>query len=173
MIRKCEEVARLTDDLFLHSLSDLDKLKIHPERVELAGLLEQALEELSTEQEIFFGKPDFACYACVDRNRMIQVIENLVANARKYAKTPCMVTLEKESGVVQIRFRDYGKGIPDEDLPFIFNKFYRGRNCGSEPGSGLGLSIVRYIMEQHKGRVALRNLPDGLEVTLTLSEAVS
>lgn len=175
MIRKCEEVSRLTNDLFLHALADLDKLRVHLERVEMGTLLAKALEELSasSEQEtISFYKPDFACYVLADRNRMVQVIENLVNNAVKYARTPCQVTLEKADGLVQIRFRDHGAGIPDEDLPFICNKFYRGKNSGTEQGSGLGLYIVKYIMEQHKGRLLLRNCAEGgLEAMLELPEA--
>ena len=53
-----------------------------------------------------------------------------------------------------------------EDMPFIFDKFYRGRNRGDEPGSGLGLFIVKYIMEQINGKVLLENSAGGLEVVL-------
>lgn len=172
MIRKCREVARLTDDLFLHSLSDLDKLKIQPERVELGGLLASALEEVATEREaVVFIKPSCPCYAWVDRNRFVQVVENIVNNAGKYAKTRCQVTIENSEGQLFIRFRDYGGGIPDEDLPFIFQKFYRGKNSGSEQGSGLGLYMVKYVMDQLKGRVELQNRTDGLDVILSLPEA--
>ena len=53
-----------------------------------------------------------------------------------------------------------------EDMPFIFEKFYRGKNVGDKPGSGLGLYIVKYIMERMKGTVELLNHNDGLEVIL-------
>ena len=67
-----------------------------------------------------------------------------------------------------INFRDSGSGILDEDMPFIFEKFYRGKNTGTEQGSGLGLYIVKYLTEAHNGEVSLRNAAGGgLEVTVS------
>ncbi|MGN1085943.1 MAG: sensor histidine kinase, partial [Porcipelethomonas sp.] len=68
----------------------------------------------------------------------------------------------------EIHFHDFGRGIPDEDMPFIFDKFYRGKNCGNEQGSGLGLYIVKYIAEQMHGKVMLYNHADGLEAVISL-----
>ena len=95
-------------------------------------------------------------------------MENLINNARKYAKTQIDVKILLKGHYVNIYFRDYGSGICDEDMPFIFDKFYRGKNCGSEQGSGLGLYIVKYIMEQMWGSVVLDNCGNGLEVVLSL-----
>ena len=67
-----------------------------------------------------------------------------------------------------LKIRDYGGGIPDEDMPFIFDKFYRGKNCGSEQGSGLGLYIVKYITEKMGGSILLRNHISGLEAVVAL-----
>ena len=172
--KKCQEVADLTNDLFLHSLSDLEKLKIQAEKVEIGEFLSAALEDLSLQKDrVSFVRPGFSSYVWVDKKRFVQVIENIINNAGKYAKTPCRVSVERGEGQVRIRFRDYGKGIPDEDMPFILNKFYRGRNSENEQGSGLGLYIVKYVMDRLKGRVELKNCRDGLEVMLELPEAVS
>ena len=59
--------------------------------------------------------------------------------------------------VYEIKIRDYGQGIPDEDMPFVFNKFYRGNNVGNQSGAGLGLFIVDYICKQMGGKVSLEN----------------
>ena len=64
-------------------------------------------------------------------------------------------------------FKDSGPGIADEDLPFVFEKFYRGKNAGEADGSGLGLYTVKYIIEKSGGKVSLRN-DDGLEVKILL-----
>lgn len=172
IINKCDEVSRLTNDLFLHSLSDLDKLKINPERLELGAFIERIIAELSAEQnDISFVKPDFSVFVFADKNRLTQIAENIVNNARKYAKSHIDVRIMQSDGNAEINFRDYGSGIPDEDMPFIFEKFYRGRNCNNEQGSGLGLYIVKYITEQMNGKILLHNHYDGLEAIVSLPVA--
>lgn len=169
MMKKCDEVSRLTNDLFLHSLSDMDKLKITPESFELCGFIENAVNEIAAEHnDVRFEKPIFSAAVSADKNRLMQITENIINNARKYAKTDIDVFITLSDGNVLIHFRDFGKGIPDEDMPFIFDKFYRGKNCGSEQGSGLGLYIVKYITEQMNGNILLHNHNDGLEATVIL-----
>lgn len=167
--RKCDEVSQLTDDLFLHSVSELDRLKINPERVELCSCMEGIIRELvATQKDVHFHHADFISYVNVDKNRLTQIAENLINNARKYAKSSIDVFLTQEEDAVSIHFRDYGSGIPDENMPFIFDKFYRGSNCKDEQGSGLGLYIVKYITEKMEGWVTLVNHRDGLEAVVTL-----
>ena len=97
------------------------------------------------------------------------MIFKIINNARKYAHTDISVSLEKVQNDILIHFRDSGSGIPDDDMPFIFEKFYRGKNAGSEQGSGLGLYIVKYLTEAQGGEVSLSNLTEGgLEVTVSL-----
>lgn len=169
IMKKCDEVSKLTNDLFLHSLSDLDKLKINPERFELCGFIENVVGEIAAEQnDVRFMKPNFTAVVSADKNRLVQITENLINNARKYAKSDIEVSVTQLEGNVEIHFRDYGSGIPDEDMPFIFDKFYRGKNCGNEQGSGLGLYIVKYIAEQMHGNVILHNHSNGLEAIISL-----
>ena len=78
------------------------------------------------------------------------------------------MSLEKTESNVAICIKDNGQGIPDEDMPFIFDKFYRGHNHGSQPGSGLGLYIVKYLMTQMDGDIVLKNTGDGLLAKLLL-----
>lgn len=167
--KKCDEVSRLTDDLFLHSLSDLDKLKIIFEQLEICAFMEDIVSEIAAEQnDIHIQKADFTALVKADKNRLMQIAENLVNNARKYAKTDIVLFFTREDEMVALHFRDYGSGIPDDNMPFIFDKFYRGNNCGSEQGSGLGLYIVKYITEKMGGSVTLRNHENGLEVIVRL-----
>lgn len=169
IMRKCDEVSKLTNDLFMHSLSDLNKLKLLSEDFELCGFIENAVSEIAAEQnDVKLDKPDFTATVSADKNRLLQITENLINNARKYAKTDIEIFVLQRDGNAEIHFRDYGTGIPDEDMPFIFDKFYRGRNCGNEQGSGLGLYIVKYITEQMNGSVVLHNHTDGLEAIVSL-----
>lgn len=167
--KKCDEVSRLTDDLFLHSVADMEKLKIIPEKTEICGFAEQITDEIAAERsDVNFRTPGFSAIVNIDRKRFIQMCENIINNARKYAKTDIDIFFTIENKDIVLHFRDYGSGIPDENMPFIFDKFYRGNNCGSEQGSGLGLYIVRYIAEKMGGSVALENHDRGLEVKIIM-----
>lgn len=173
LMKKCDEVSRLTNDLFLHSLSDLDKLQISQQEVELGALLENAAAELSGERgDLYFEKPESAVFVMADPGRLLQLVENLVGNARKYARSRIEIGLSGKEGMAVLSVRDYGSGLDDEDVPFIFDKFYRGKNCGKEPGSGLGLYIVKYLAERMGGTVSLHNHADGLEVLVCFPEVL-
>lgn len=169
IMKKCDEVSKLTNDLFLHSISDLDKLKIEPEKIELCGFVGVVVSELSAEKkDIHFDMPDFTAYCMADKNRLTQLVENIVNNARKYAKTDIDINITKTEKQAVISFRDYGAGIPDADMPFICDKFYRGKNVGDEQGSGLGLYIVKYITNKLNGELLLENHSNGLEIVVKL-----
>ena len=172
IMRKCDEVTELTNDLFLHSLSDLNMLQMQPEEFELVPFLKQSISEIAAEREdVLFRKPDISPVIYVDKKRINQIVENLINNSRKYAKTNIIVSITQSNDIVSIHFRDKGPGIPDEDMPFITDKFYRGKNVGDENGSGLGLYIVRYIAEQSGGSLELINHTsgeEGLEAVVSL-----
>ena len=169
IMRKCDEVSKLTNDLFLHSLSDLDKLKVNVETFELCSFVETVVNEIAGEHnDVKFHKPQFSATVSVDKNRLTQIIENLINNSRKYAKTNIDIKLSEDNGSVNIHFIDYGNGIPDSDMPFIFDKFYRGKNVENEQGSGLGLYIVKYLAQKMGGNVMLHNHTKSFEAIVTL-----
>ncbi len=172
IMRKCDEVTALTNDLFLHSLSDLNMLQMQPEEFELVPFLKQSIGEIAAEREdVIFRKPDISPVIYADKKRINQIVENLINNSRKYAKTDITVSLTQSGDTVRVHFRDKGPGIPDEDMPFITEKFYRGKNVGNENGSGLGLYIVKYIAEQSGGSMELINHTsgeEGLEAVVSL-----
>ena len=151
-------------------------LQMQPEEFELVPFLKETIAEISAEQgDVIFCKPDIAPVISVDKKRLTQVVENLINNSRKYAKTEIEVSLTGSEDTVELHFLDKGSGIPDEDMPFITDKFYRGRNCGKENGSGLGLYIVKYIAEQSGGTLRLQNrsgAESGLEAVVTLPRNV-
>ena len=169
IIKKCDEVSKLTEDMFVHSLSDLDKLVMRPERFELVSFLEKTLTELDAGRgDIRFERPMYTLDINADKKRIEQLIGNLINNSRKYAKTLIEVGVKRSEDSAVIIFKDHGGGIPDEDMPFITGKFCRGSNCGDENGAGLGLYIVRYIAMQSGGDMKLKNSDGGLEVSITL-----
>lgn len=169
IMNKCDEVSKLTNDLFIHSISDLEKIKVETSEIEIASCVEKIIEEIAAEKgDVNFTKPMFKAYIMADEKRVTQVCENIINNARKYAKSSIDISMSETSDEVIINFRDHGSGIPDEDMPFIFDKFYRGKNSADEQGSGLGLFIVKYLVEQMKGSVELINHGNGLEVVVRL-----
>jgi two-component system, OmpR family, sensor histidine kinase MprB len=102
--------------------------------------------------------------------RLMRAINNLLDNAALHAGHggPIEVTVDANGLTV----RDHGDGIAEADLPYLFDRFYRGANSRARMGSGLGLSIVRQAAEQHSGSVSVANAPDGGAVfTLSLPTA--
>ncbi len=101
------------------------------------------------------------------RSQIERAVGNLADNAVKWADTK--VEIELDGNTVAVR--DDGPGIPEEDLPHIFRRFYRSEGARTTPGSGLGLAIVEQLVEAHSGRVFACNLPGGgAEVGFTLPE---
>jgi signal transduction histidine kinase len=94
--------------------------------------------------------------AMFDHNRIIQVLTNLLSNAIKFTPQDGNVTLQasRQNNEIIITITDTGMGIPKDDLPKIFERFYRVKRPGKEiPGTGLGLPIVAQIITQHQGRI--------------------
>ena len=91
--------------------------------------------------------------------RLDRAIGNLLDNAAKWSPSGGVIELTVADGTVVVR--DHGAGIPPEDLPFVFDRFYRSAAGRSLPGSGLGLAIVRQIAESHGGSAAAENAAEG------------
>ena len=102
--------------------------------------------------ELLTDLPELDLLVAADRNRILQVLSNLVGNALKFTPSGGRVTLSVEQDGEAARFcvSDTGTGIPDVDLPRIFERFWHGREGG---GTGLGLAISRGIVEVHGGRI--------------------
>lgn len=105
-----------------------------------------------------------------DESQLQRALINVLDNSLKFTPPPGKIVLsltaEKETAVITVR--DTGIGIPQEDVPQLFNRFHRGRNTADYAGSGLGLAIVQEIMVQHNGRVTVQSGNWGTEVRLIL-----
>ena len=104
-----------------------------------------------------------------DSDALERAVGNLVDNAVKWSPPGACVGISAADGTVEVR--DEGPGIPAEDLPFIFDRFYRSATARSLPGSGLGLAIVRRIADMHGGTVEAIPLPRGVAFRLSVPEA--
>ncbi len=104
--------------------------------------------------------------------RVRRAVSNILDNAIKWS--PHGGSIEIDLSDATLRIRDHGPGFSEEDLPHVFDRFYRSPRARSVPGSGLGLSIVRRVAKEHNGHASARNTPSGgAEVTLDLSAARS
>ncbi|WP_168120409.1 sensor histidine kinase [Paenibacillus sp. HB172176] len=176
MIDKLSSIQRLNQDLLELSKLESRTLPFYVERIPFREWFGQALESLQSEYllkgvVIECGKEerrwgDEEVQVEVDRHRLWQVMYNLVSNAVKFGlNEECRVILHcwacEENGYLKAQFavEDFGKGISREHLPYIFQQFYR-RSENSE-GSGIGLAIVKQIVDQHGGAVKVRNKPEG------------
>jgi two-component system sensor histidine kinase MprB len=103
---------------------------------------------------------------------MERAITNLLDNAAKWSPPEGRVTVRVSAGVLTVD--DQGPGIDAEDLPHVFERFYRARESRGMPGSGLGLSIVRQVVARHAGTVAVHNREGaGIRFTVVLPGSFS
>ncbi|MGH2537274.1 MAG: ATP-binding protein [Candidatus Promineifilaceae bacterium] len=170
-----QRMTRLVDDLLLLARADTGGLPIRREAVELDNVFLDVVRQIqSVEQpvKIVLEEVDQVC-VLGDVDRLKQLVLNLVDNAIKYTPAGGEVTLSlgKKDGAVRLAVSDSGVGIPAEDLPRIFDRFYRVDKARSRRmgGSGLGLSIARWIAQAHGGEIRVDSkLGEGSTFTLTL-----
>lgn len=178
MHRQAQHLNRLIDDLRTLSLADAGQLSLERRPVEPRGLLEHtALAYLPAAEsrgiELALKDVD-APPILVDPDRILQVLGNLVSNAIRHTPNGGRVALSaaQANGQVVLRVEDSGSGIPAEDLPHIFDRFYRGDKVRSADGaSGLGLAIARSLVEAHGGRITAENVPGGAAFSMALPVA--
>jgi signal transduction histidine kinase len=163
--RSSEQIARL--EWLSTNLLDLSRIDagIFPLDMRTGDLRDpvqavvQALSEVAVERGVSLDSavPAETVELRFDRERIVQLMTNLIGNALKFTPRGGAVTvrLEEEAEAVMLEIGDTGPGIPPDELPHIFERFYRGTNTGDAraSGSGLGLAIVRSIVEMHGGEI--------------------
>ncbi|MDQ3674029.1 MAG: HAMP domain-containing histidine kinase [Gemmatimonadota bacterium] len=161
--RSGEQMNRLIQDLLSVTTIEAGRLSIDPRKVEVRHLFREAremLEPVANEKAITLVFQPSADIPAIsgDSGRVLQVFSNLVSNAVKFTPHEGVITVSAEcvNGRVQCSVRDTGPGIPPEDLPRIFGKFWQARR-GDKRGVGLGLAIARGIVEAHGGTIAVHS----------------
>jgi len=159
---KSEKLKGLIDDLFEYTKLSNQGVRLHQERVNLNELLEQLTEELVTlaeENELVLLRdiPAEKIMVSIDAHKMIRVFENLLTNAIKYSLKPgsVKVRMTKAGGSVTVCITNFGEPISAEELPRLFDRFYRvdASRTSATGGSGLGLAIAKSIVESHDGEI--------------------
>jgi len=171
------------EEILLSSLEEIDKIgqiignllmlakleiKETPRQMTMLGL-NMTVKEIIDDMDVLAKQKNIKInfwaeekiHLAADENQVRQLFINLLDNAIKYtpAYGSIFVNLTKDKDTAQIKIRDTGMGIPQEDQPFIFDRFYRVDKARSSPGFGLGLSIVKSIVEVHHGRIQVESHP--------------
>jgi two-component system sensor histidine kinase KdpD len=130
---------------------------------EVIGVARIQLRKRMHDRQIIIQLADNLPMIRVDITLFAQVFVNLLDNALKYSPdaSPIEITACQIDNELEIRVGDQGRGIPADDVPYIFNKFYRASNIGSSTGSGLGLSICQGIVEAHHGKITVQQRSEG------------
>jgi signal transduction histidine kinase len=161
-------LGRLIDDLRDLALAEAGELRLETEPVDLAELIQQVSETAFLSREdapnLHIDTPKQLPKLQLDRKRFRQVIANLLSNAIRHTPTDGDVYLRVRlvDGKIEMSVSDTGPGIKPEDLPHLFERFYRGDPArGRSAGSGLGLAIVKQWVEAHDGTIEAGNRTSG------------
>ncbi|MCL6551877.1 MAG: cell wall metabolism sensor histidine kinase WalK [Firmicutes bacterium] len=174
--KEADRLVKLVDDLLDLSRLEDKRISLQLGQVEVGTLVDETLARLrplAGQRTIDVQAPPTAVVALADRDRLSQVLTNLLDNAIKFTPDGGRITVgwRCTNGEVEISVSDSGPGIPEADLPRIFERFYKAdRARPAHPGgSGLGLAITKHIVEAHGGRIAVRSSPGtGTTFTVTL-----
>jgi len=159
-----DNMEALISELFLYSKLDLKQIPFHFEQVDLYPFFVDVIEELSFQLEkengtaTLLADPTQSYIVKADREKLKRVVSNIIQNSLKYMdkqEKNIRVRLSSQPNAVMVEIQDNGRGIKQEDLPYIFDRFYRtdpSRNRATG-GSGLGLSIAKKIIEAHRGTI--------------------
>lgn len=179
---KALQVNALIDDLLLYSRLDMNQIRYHFELTDLKGYLEDCLADNAYD----FKKSNIdlsltlqvegPLWAKIDREKLKRVIQNILDNAKRYMdkdEGKVEIILRKTSSSAVIEIKDNGRGVAEEDLPHIFDRFYRADPARkSTEGSGLGLAIAKQIVEDHGGHIwAKSRLGEGTSLLISLPKA--
>jgi signal transduction histidine kinase len=174
--RSAVRLERLVGDVLLVAQADAGRLRLHRQPVDLGAVVRQSVEGARPSAEAagvaleLWQEPLPPILA--DRDRLAQVLDNLVSNALKFTPREGRVTVRcaAQGGRVEVEVADTGIGIPQEEQDQLFERFYRSSVATRQaiPGTGLGLAIVKTIVEAHDGAVRLES-HEGRGTTVVVS----
>jgi two-component system OmpR family sensor kinase/two-component system sensor histidine kinase BaeS len=158
-------LARLVNDLQTLSLAEAGQLPLHPTRFLLADLIQDLTSSFSSQAasldiDLKTSSADPSQEITADYDRLNQVLSNLISNALRHTRKDGTISLITESteDKIRITLQDSGEGIPAEDIPFIFDRFWRGdKSRTGRANSGLGLAIARQLIQAHHGTIEVQS----------------
>lgn len=181
ILNKTNLLEGMITELLEYSNTQLNQMDIRKKEIYFQNYIKEITRELriyikqrNIKFECSYPEEDFII--CIDQKRITEVIYNLIENSVKYMDDRegiIQLIAKRENGILSIHIIDNGIGISAEDIPYVFDKFYRAEKSRSSnvPGSGLGLSICKYIINQHNGEIYCRSRKSkGSEFWFTLND---
>lgn len=163
---KTDQIKALVDNLFNSSVQDVTEIEVNP------GMQSSKVISELIKNADYLGRADSfdmpECYVYFDKLRLQQVFDNIFMNSYKYANTDIKVTIFIQGDYLVVRIADEGPGVKEEELPLLKDKYRRGSNASDKDGAGLGLYLADYFIEKMDGKLGLKNLEKGFEVSVYL-----
>jgi PAS domain S-box-containing protein len=164
ILEQASRMERLITDLRELVLAEGGRLALRRQPVDLGEIVHEAVTRArtqGTQHALHIEVPQFPIVGSWDRDRLGQVLDNLIGNAIKYSPEggEIVVRVEATDAEGQVRIEDQGIGIAGDVLPRLFERFYQGQDPGVSTGIGLGLYIARMLIEAHGGRIWAESEP--------------
>ena len=176
--QKADLISSLMTNVMHSTLDDIDKISVNPVETD-SRIIKDFFDNLKNYGNIIMENEVPAGIVYMDRLRMEQVIDNVVGNSHKYAGTDIRVSFSETSALssdgenkedfIRITIKDSGKGVKEDELPLISQKYFRGSNSKETSGYGLGMYLVKRYMELQFGGMEYFN-DDGFTVQLLLKK---
>ena len=162
---KIEVINKLVENVFHANLDDMEEVQVNAVECD-SKTIQTYFESLKDSGHIIIENDIPECLVYIDKLRMEQVVDNVIGNSYKYAGTDIRVSFAetgldlpsgKKEHFIKITVKDEGPGVPEDELPLIVEKYYRGKGNSEKTGYGLGLYLVKHYMEKQGGGMEYYN----------------
>jgi len=161
IFKESRKMSATISSLLMLTRGDQHKYQPNLEWIDLGQLVDDVSDEMETPAEqkgvSISVLPHSSQYMMLDQTLITNLLLNILENAVKYSNSggEIKVSLSKENACVVLKIQDNGIGISKEDLPKVFNRFFRAEHTGEKEGTGLGLAIAKWIVDLHQGEISI------------------
>jgi len=170
-----DRISELMSDIFTMGKLEVSKIPFKPESTNLPDFILDYINQdgvrVLYNRKINLQLADLKSPVSIDKKLMKHVLQNVLSNAVKYSPkdSPVNIRLNDLGNHLLLEIQDFGMGIPEKDLPFVFESFFRSTNVENIPGTGLGMVIIKMFVEMHGGTVNIESvLHSGTTVRVTI-----
>ncbi|YAG17306.1 PAS domain-containing sensor histidine kinase [Nostoc sp. DSM 114161] len=173
-----KRMTEMLNDVLVIGKAGTDRLEYRPTSFDLVKYCQQLVEEiqinLNNQRLISFSSQYESIPCCMDEKLLTHIFNNLLSNAIKYSPDDSIVkfSISCQNAQAVFEIQDWGIGIPEKHIPFLFESFHRASNVGNILGTGLGMAIVKKCIDIHQGEIFVRST-EGLGTKFTVIIALN